>query len=177
MNKKKVFKIVLSIALFIVFLVIVNTVRNLIIISDLQNKIQDKIDSTNVHSKISFTYQNVIVEQYRRDNDFKYIIKGEANNEMITYKIGNKVTTFIDNGYKKTVDERIDIDDELEYGTMMDFVNTDTVFEKIKNCVVSLIKTENVDGKDAYVIINSIIRKFLIIQSTNKSVHLFLFYN
>ena len=38
---------------------------------------------------------------------------------------------------------------------MMDYVNTNTLFEKIVNSLFSLIKTEKMNGKDCYVIINN----------------------
>ena len=152
MKKKKIFKIIIIIIIVVLILLFFNGLRNFIIISNLQNKLQDKLDADNVYSKIEFTENNTKVEQYTKDNNYKYIID-DGLIKLMTYKIDNTVTRFIDNGFEKIMSIIQNSDNEMNFVTMMDFLNTDTLFEKIINSIASFIKTEKVNNKDCYLII------------------------
>ena len=158
MKKKKILKTMILILLIIIIIWVINGIRNFIIISKLEKILQDKLEATNVYSKIELTEDNAIVELYRKENNFKYIVDNGIQ-RITTYKINNVVTSFIDtnleDGTEKTMNVVEDDQNELNYTTMMDYVNTNTLFEKIVNSLFSLIKTEKMNDKDCYVIINN----------------------
>ena len=155
---KKIKKIIIiCIVLAFIILFTVNSIRNFMIISKLQEKLQDKLYATNMYSRVENIEDNVIVELYKKDADFKYIVDNGIQ-RMTTYKIDNIVTRFIDtkldNRNERIMDVVEDKNNEFNYTTMMDYVNNDNVFEKIVNSMVSLIKTENLNGKECLVLIN-----------------------
>ena len=71
MKKKKIFKIIGAILLAIIAIFLIHTIRNYIIITDLQDKIAKYSDSTKYHIKSTSTTKEgtkVEMEYYKKDN-------------------------------------------------------------------------------------------------------------
>ena len=70
MSKKKIFKILGIILLVVIAIFLIHTIRNYIIITDLQNKIDKYSNSTNYYTKSVATESNgtvVTMEYYKKD--------------------------------------------------------------------------------------------------------------
>ena len=69
MNKKKILKIIGIVFLIIIVIVLIHTIRNYIIITNLQNKVSKYTESTNYYTK-SISTENgmkVTIEYYKKD--------------------------------------------------------------------------------------------------------------
>ena len=70
MKKKRIIKIIGIILIIILIFIAIHTIRNTIIISDLQNKIDNYSNSTNYYTKSVATESNgtvVTMEYYKKD--------------------------------------------------------------------------------------------------------------
>ena len=84
MDKKKILKIILIIITIIFIIFLIRTVRNYIIITDLQNKISAYANSNNHNIKIITTENNgtvIKVDYYKKDNKKVVFLEREMNGE------------------------------------------------------------------------------------------------
>lgn len=108
MNKKKILKIIGIVLLIIIVIVLIHTIRNYIIITNLQNKVSKYTESTNYYTK-SISTENgmkVTIEYYKKDK--KEVLKLERDFEgkiakMTNYNNGERVDTFWDSEEGKKV--------------------------------------------------------------------------
>ncbi len=104
---KKIKKIVIVIILLDIFFIICHTIKNAVIINDLNNRAQKYKDSTNYHMTI-ITMDNsgakIVTEVYRKDDKKAVFLKREANSEITkiaTYSDGTNCHSFTEaNGQK-----------------------------------------------------------------------------
>ena len=104
MKKKKIFKNVIKVALIVIaiFIVIfaIHTIRNYIIILDLQNKVSQYQESKNYNIKISSTQDTgtiVKTDYYKKDNKQAVFMERNLNGEISKismYDNGERADTF-----------------------------------------------------------------------------------
>ena len=152
MNKKKVLKIILIIIAiaFIVFLI--HTVRNYIIITDLQNKISDYAKSTNYNIKMTTIENNGTImrlDTYKKDNKKVVFLERESNGEktkISSYDTGESHHTYTEaKGEKKANLNGGFITVQIYNGTEMD--NT---WQTILCSITANIKSVKENGKEYY---------------------------
>jgi len=155
MNKKKILKIVGIILLIIIILFLAHTIRNYIIIRDLQNKITRYSNSTNYHIKSIATEENgtiVTMEYYKKDEKQALFMERNLNGEIsktLMYNNGKRTDSFIE-----TQNEKIA---HLDSGTMMSIsiynqLETDNNWQTFFSSIFTKIKSTKYEEKDCYVI-------------------------
>lgn len=159
MEKKKIIKNVLKL-LFIIIVVlmvffVIHTIRNYIIITNLQSKISQYKDSTNYYTK-SVTTENtgviVKMEYYKKDDKEVVFLERNVNGEIVKTMMfydGDKTDTFIE-----TKDSKLA---QLNSGTIMSIniynhLETDNKWQTFLECISSKIKSTNYNGKECYII-------------------------
>lgn len=165
---KNVLKIIGIVVLILFAILSIHTIRNYVIISSLQNKIQEKANSNNIYRKIQNMEdgkERILNELYKKDEKIKYsiIMNGENTDfdkafmqKSETYEIGNTITRFVEymeNGKEeKVMYEDKNNDDNENMSVLVKYFDEDSLFI---NCIKTLIKSEKVDNKDYYVIISN----------------------
>ena len=153
MKKKRIIKIIGIILIIILIFIAIHTIRNTIIISDLQNKIDNYSNSTNYYTKSVATESNgtvVTMEYYKKDK--KEVVFLERNGEISKismYNNGERTDTFWDNKESKTA--------QLDSGTIMgvniyNFTETDNKWQTFLGSIFANVKSTNYNGKECYII-------------------------
>ena len=165
--KKKIFKIIGIILLIVIAIFLIHTIRNYIIISDLQNKISKYANSTNYRTK-SVTTENdgsvVTMEYYKKDNKEVVFMERNLNGEISKisiYNNGERKDTFYDNKEGKTAQLNTD---NLMSVNIYNFMESDNKWQTLFGSIFANIKSANCDGKDCY-----IIKGFLSSKSLNST--------
>lgn len=152
---RKILKIVLIIILIAFILVIAHTVRNYIIITNLQSKITSYSNSTNYYTK-SIAHENngtiITMDYYKKDNKEVVFLERNLNGEIVKlsiYNNGERTDTFIETSNSKTV--------KLNSGNLLavniyNYLETENNWQTILGSVVSFIMPTNYNGKDCYTI-------------------------
>ena len=159
MEKKKIIKNVLKIALIVIaillVILIIHTIRNYVIVTDLQNKIAEYNGSTNYHIKSVATENNgtiVKMDYYKKDCKQVVFMERNVNNEITKismYNNGERTDTFTE-----TKDSKIA---QLNSGTIMavdiyNHLETDNRWQTFLGCITSKIKSVDCNGKKCYYI-------------------------
>lgn len=155
MSKKKIFKILGIISLVVIAIFLIHTIKNYIIITDLQNKIADYSNSTNYYTKSVATENNgtvVTMEYYRKDKKDALFLERNLNGEISKismYNNGERTDTFWDNKENKTA--------QLDSGTIMEvniynFTETDNKWQTFLGSIFANVKSTNYNGKKCYII-------------------------
>lgn len=155
MNKKKVLKIIGIILLIIIIIISINTIRNYIIITDLQNKITKYSDKTNYHIKSIAKENNgtiVSMEYYKKDNKQVLFLNRNLNGEI------TKISIY-DNGER--IDRYTDTEDskiaQLNSGELLsiniyNFLETENNWQTFLSSIVARVRTTEYNGKQCYAI-------------------------
>lgn len=153
MKKKKILKIILVIIAILIAILAVHTIRNYIIITNLQNKISQYQNSSNYHIKSVATENNgtvVKMDYYKKDNKqvvfLERILNGETN-KIAMYNNGERTDTFT-----VTKDSKIA---QLNTGTTIviniyNHLETDNNWQTFLSSINSKIKSVNCNGKECY---------------------------
>lgn len=155
MSKKKALKVIGFILLIVFIMFLVHTIRNYIIITNLQDKISKYSSSTNYYIKSVATEDNgmsVTMRYYRKDNKQVVFMERNLNGEI------SKISMY-DNGertdiFTETKDSRIV---QLNSGTIIsvniyNFLETENNWQTFLGSISSRIKSTNYNEKDCYVI-------------------------
>lgn len=155
MKIKKVLKIIGIIIAVLIILVLIHTIRNYIIVTDLQSKISNYQDSKNYHIKSVANSNdgttNTKIDYYRKDNKQAIFIERNTNGEIVKLSIydnGERVDTFTETQESKTA--------KLNSGEMMpiniyNYLETDNKWQTFLGCINARIKTTNLNGKEYYI--------------------------
>ena len=153
--KKKILKIIGIILLIVIAIFLIHTIRNYVIISDLQNKISKYANSTNYRTK-SVTTENdgsvVTMEYYKKDNKEVVFLERMANNEVTKismYSNGERTDVFTE-----TKDSKVA---QLNSGTIMSLgiynhLENDSKWQTILGCISAKIKSVDYKGKECYIV-------------------------
>lgn len=155
MSKKKIFKIIGIILLVVIAICLIHTIRNYIIITDLQNKMANYSNSTNYYTKSVTTEDNetiVTMEYYKKDNKEVVFLERNLDGEiskMSMYNNGERNDIFWDNKESKTA--------QLDSGTIMvvNIYNGTETYNKWQTFLESIfanIKSTNYNEKECYII-------------------------
>lgn len=181
MKVKRVLKIIVIIIAILIILVVIHTIRNYIIITDLQNKISKYYNISNYFIKSVATQDNGVIitmEYYKKDNRQVVFMERDLNgeiNKIIMYNNGERTNTFFE-----TKDSKIA---QLNSGTITDiniynYLETDNKWQTFLSCINSKIKLIDYNGKECYVIKDFMSPNFLTNEDTeiyiNKETGLFV---
>lgn len=159
MEKKKIIKNVLKIALIVIaillVILIIHTIRNYVIVTDLQNKIAEYNGSTNYHIKSVATENNgtiVKMDYYKKDGKQVVFMERNVNNEITKismYNNGERTDTFTETKDSKTA--------QLNSGTIMsvgiyNHLENDSKWQTILGCISAKIKSVDYNGKECYIV-------------------------
>lgn len=159
MEKKKLMKKVLKIALIVVaillIILVINTIRNYVIVTDLQNKIAEYSNSTNYHIKSVLTENNgtiVKMDYYEKGDKQVVILERNVNNEITKvsmYNNGERTDTFTETNDSKIV--------KLDSGTIMsvniyNHLETENKWQTLIGCISAKIKLVDYNGKKCYIV-------------------------
>ena len=154
MKMKKILMVLGIIIAILVVIVLVHTIRNYMIITDLQNKISQYADSVNYYTKSIATVKDgtITMEYYRKDNNQVVFLERNLNgtiNKVAMYNNGEKTDTFT-----QTPDTKIA---QLNSGTMMSIniynhLETENNWQTFLGSMFASVKSTNYNGKDCYII-------------------------
>lgn len=154
MNMKKILMVLGIIIAILVVIVLVHTIRNYMIITDLQNKISQYADSVNYYTKSIATVKDgtITMEYYRKDNNQVVFLERNLNgtiNKVAMYNNGEKTDTFT-----QTPDTKIA---QLNSGTIMSIgiynhLETENNWQTFLGSMFASVKATNYNGKDCYII-------------------------
>lgn len=156
MKIKKVLKIIGIVMAILIILLLIHTIKNYIIITDLQSKISNYQDSKNYHIKSVANSNNgttnIKMDYYRKDNKQVIFIERNANGESVKlsmYDNGERVDTFTDTQDTKTA--------KLNSGELMtvniyNYLETDNKWQTLLGCITAKIKLTNLNGKECYIV-------------------------
>ena len=154
MKMKKILMVLGIIIAILVVIVLVHTIRNYMIITDLQNKISQYADSVNYYTKSISTVKDgtITMEYYRKDNNQVVFLERNLNgtiNKVAMYNNGEKTDTFT-----QTPDTKIA---QLNSGTIMSIgiynhLETENNWQTFLGSMFASVKSTNYNGKDCYII-------------------------
>ena len=155
MSKKKILKIIGIILLVVIVIFLINTIRNYIIITDLQNKVAEYSGSTNYYTKLEVTEKDgtvVTMEYYKKDNREVVFLERNLNGEISKismYNNGERTDTFWDNEENKIA--------QLDSGTIMgvniyNFTETDNKWQTFLGSIFANVKSTSYNEKECYII-------------------------
>ena len=154
MKMKKILMVLGIIIAILVVIVLVHTIRNYMIITDLQNKISQYADSVNYYTKSIATVKDgtITMEYYRKDNNQVVFLERNLNgtiNKVAMYNNGEKTDTFT-----QTPDTKIA---QLNSGTIMSIgiynhLETENNWQTFLESMLASVKSTNYNGKDCYII-------------------------
>ena len=154
MKMKKILMVLGIIIAILVVIVLVHTIRNYMIITDLQNKISQYADSVNYYTKSIATVKDgtITMEYYRKDNNQVVFLERNLNgtiNKVAMYNNGEKTDTFT-----QTPDTKIA---QLNSGTIMSIgiynhLETENNWQTFLGSMLASVKSTNYNGKDCYII-------------------------
>ncbi|MBO5398222.1 MAG: hypothetical protein J6A36_04760 [Clostridia bacterium] len=157
MKKKKILKTILIILLAILLLIAIHTIRNFMIITNLQNKMQDYANITNYSVKNIQTTNGkevLIVKYYQKENKALRIlerIQGTSSVTISEYYDNGTVKMFITSPESKTVRIGNEIS-ALKPQKISSNLETENIFQTIIACFIAKIRSEEYNGKDCYAI-------------------------
>ena len=156
MKTKKVLKIIGIVMAILIILILIYTIRNYIIITDLQSKISNYQDSKNYHIKSVANSNdgttNIKMDYYRKDNKQVIFIERNANGESVKlsmYDNGERVDTFTDTQDTKTAKLN---SGELITVNIYNYLETDNKWQTLLGCITAKIKSTNLNGKECYIV-------------------------
>ena len=154
MKIKKWLKILGIVIAILIMLVLIHTIRNYVIITDLQNKISQYTNSINYYIKSIATVKDgtITMEYYRKDNNQVVFLERNLNgtiNKVAMYNNGEKTDTFT-----QTPDTKIA---QLNSGTIMSIgiynhLETENNWQTFLGSMLASVKSTNYNGKDCYII-------------------------
>lgn len=159
MEKKQIVKNVLKVMLIIIAILIVtliiHSIKNYIIITDLQKKISKYDDSSNYFIKSVSTESNGTIiksEYYQKDDKQVLFLEKIANEEIVKmsmYNNGKRIDTFAET---KDVKEVTLNSKQLININIINYLETDNKWQTIIGSVISKIKSTKYNGKDCYIV-------------------------
>lgn len=155
MNKKKILKIIGIVLLIVIVIFLIHTIRNYLIITDLQNKVSQYQNSKNYAIKSVATESNgttIDLQYYRKDEKEALFLERNANGDVSkisVYNNGERIDMFWENKENKIA--------QLGSGAIMsvniyNLTETDNKWQTILGSIMANIKSADYNGKECYVI-------------------------
>ncbi len=167
---KKILKIFLIIVAVIFIIFLIHTIRNFVIITNLQNKIAEYSNNKNQHIKITSTQEDgtmLISNYYKKEEKNVIFIERNKNGETTKMAIYDNGKTH--NTYIETSTEKIAIlNSGLLAVEIFNGVETDTFLQKVLVSMVARIGTAKEDGKKYYKL-SHILSTYAILANTHST--------
>lgn len=155
MRTKKILKIIGIILIILLVLTLIHTIRNYIIIRNLQNKISKYSNSTNYFVKSESTKNDgtkIIMKYYQKDNKQAVFLEKTSNENEIKisrYNNGERVDIFTE-----TKDSKVA---QLDTSTLISVniynqLETDNKWQTFIGSIISNIRSEKCNDKECYAI-------------------------
>lgn len=157
MKCKKVLKIVGIILLILIILILIHTIRNFIIIRNLQNQIAEYTNSKNYYIKSIANENNGVVvkiEYYQKDNKQVVFLERDNNGEktkISMYNNGETINTFTETSDAKTV--KLNSPSSIQV-QVVNVLYTDNNWQTFLYSIISKVKKVEYNGKECYSIDN-----------------------
>lgn len=159
MEKKKIIKNVLKI-LFIVMaillvILIIHTIRNYVIITNLQNKFAEYNNITNYHTKTIAREDNDTIlktDYYKKDDKQVIFMERNENNEITKISIydnGERIDTFTES--KDTKIAQLNSGKIMSMG-LYNYLENDSKWQTFLGCISAKIKSVEYNGKKCYIV-------------------------
>ncbi len=154
MKMKKILMVLGIIIAILVVIVLVHTIRNYMIITDLQNKISQYADSVNYYTKSISTVKDgtITMEYYRKNNNQVVFLERNLNgtiNKIAMYNNGEKTDVFTQTPDTKKA--------QLNSGAIMSIgiynhLEIENNWQTFLGSMLASVKSTNYNGKDCYII-------------------------
>lgn len=158
MKVKKILKIVGVIVLILLASFIIHGIKNFIIISKLQNKISEYINSNNYHYNV-ISYENnnkaIISDYYKKDNNRAVFIEDQRNEnrkKLSLYKNEENTHLFVEIGAEKTL--KILDSESTALPDIPSVLDTDNSWQTFLCSTICTITSTKYNEKDCYKIKN-----------------------
>jgi len=158
---KKILKAVLILIVIALVAFSIHVIRNMIILNSLDEKVKEQENNNNnIYGEIisnSSTIEKQTAKMYLKDNVLKQEVetKTKDGNKVkliqITYPNERKIFMY-NNENEKTVQMYEEESNINNTTIIMNYAESIALSEKIVNSIVTKIKTEELDGKECYVI-------------------------
>lgn len=156
MKKKKTLWVILLLIIILIVILLGLTIRKMIIISQIENKISNYINKTNYHISSYSHYGNTqtIIDYYTKEKKAKLTLISKVNEEerkLINFFEGDKTNTYIEsNG------EKIAILDSNGLPSKMTIVNptayNNNVWDLFTYCFGISVHSTKLNEKDCYLV-------------------------
>ena len=154
---KKFLKIFGTILLVLIVLFIINTLRNYIIISKLQNRIGEYVSSTNYHvrstSIISEGGVHLNIDFYKKDDRTLQVLQRQKEDTVTLrrYGKGKEINTYIETEENKQM--YTESNSIFLYDNISNHLETTELYEKLLRSALSIIYSSKVNEKSCYALI------------------------
>lgn len=154
MKIKKGLKIIGIIILIIIVLILIHTIRNTIIISNLQNKVEKYSNSNNYHIKATMHISENItmnINQYQKNEKQLLVLERIVNDEKIKmsyYNIGSRIDMFLETKDEKIVE--LGKVNEILGVSLITPLQTDNLWQTILYSLPARITTVKVNDYECY---------------------------
>ena len=150
---KKLLKAILIVIALLVAILAIHTIRNYLIITNMQKRVSQYTNSTNYHLSINTNENNGTImklEYYKKDNKEVVFIERKANEEttkLSIYNNGERTDLFTE-----TEDSKIA---QLDTGSLMsiniyNLLETDNNWQTLLGSLCSKIRSKEYNGKKCY---------------------------
>lgn len=145
---KKMLKILLFVIALLIILILVNTLRNYIIVRNLQKNIEAYIGNSNYHIKA--VSNNTIANYYSKGKRQVAIVEKE-DKKISIYKNGENSNIFIEDGKNKIA--KLNSVNSMKID-LSNYLQTDNNWQTFVACIKAKVKKIDYEGKKCYVIEN-----------------------
>lgn len=154
---KKILKIILIILFIIIILFLIHTIRNFMIVSKLQEKVTQYVNSSNYHIKIineEYDDTVVITNYYKKDNKEAYFLERRKFGEVIKISVYSDGTK--NHRYTETPNNKVVNFDESKFSGLEieNVLENDNIWQKILSSMIAQIESERYNKKICYKIEN-----------------------
>ena len=159
MKVKKVLKIIGIILLIIIIMFLIHALKNFIIATKLQNKVEKYVNSTNYHITAVSHQKNeptVTVNFYNKKEKQMMSVERKDDNDEITkltfYYNGERTDLFVESPSEKiaNIDSKISIMPMV----VVNPLQTDNKLQTFLYSSISMVTSTNYDGKECFVVDN-----------------------
>lgn len=156
MEKKKIFKIIGLILLAFIAIFLIHTIRNYIIITNLQNKIAKYSNNTNYYTETVTTENDgtiITMKYYKKDNKEALFLERNFNEEISKvsmYNNGKRTDIFWEDKENKIA--QLDSETTIIGVNIYNFTETDNKWQTFLGSIFANIKSSTYNGKECYII-------------------------
>ena len=174
MKKKKIIKTIIIILIVLLIIFLIHTTRNVIIISKLQKKVTEYVNSNNYHINMISQLDNEItlnINYYKKgDKQVIFLERENPNGERIKVSTYDNGTSGI-NTYTETANSKIaslNNSSELLGVQVVNFLQTDNIWQTILCSIPAKIKSEEYNNQTCYIVSNFLSSSYLMSQNKNE---------